>query len=267
MFTSHYHMITLSMITGPTQQFMSSLKCDLLWWLFLWLDFRFSFCLVRLIVQAGHHIVHALYSVAFQCTLCDSAPSVCAPVYISLWPNTHRHEVIIYICYTLSLFQIQLNGHWIDLELLTVICLRTFFIKYWAIIRRDVLYCLHNTFWYIFLSATVLYSVYILLYLTKISYFSFYICHLYIKVIYLLYWCTVCKGIYLKRLCRRTDVLKYISPSFSVAAPCVFIQSWTKPATAAGLDHKSLGVREVWIIVQVNRCLVLWSCNLHNGSL
>jgi len=41
------------------------------------------------------------------------------------------------------------------------------------------------------------------------------------------------------------------------AAPC---------ATATGLDYKSPGVREVWIVVQENRCLVLWSCNLHNGQ-
>jgi len=29
-------------------------------------------------------------------------------------------------------------------------------------------------------------------------------------------------------------------------------------------DNKSPGVREVCTIGQVNRCLVLWSCSLHN---
>jgi len=43
------------------------------------------------------------------------------------------------------------------------------------------------------------------------------------------------------------------------AAPCASIQSWTRPATATGLDNKSLGVREMLIIVQENKCLLLWS--------
>jgi len=39
------------------------------------------------------------------------------------------------------------------------------------------------------------------------------------------------------------------------AAPCAFIRSWTRPAPATGSGHKFPGVREVWIIVQENRCL------------
>jgi len=57
-----------------------------------------------------------------------------------------------------------------------------------------------------------------------------------------------------------------VRPPSASGCPCASIQIWTRPATATRLDHKSPGVREVWIIVQVNRCFVLWSCNLNNGQ-
>jgi len=43
------------------------------------------------------------------------------------------------------------------------------------------------------------------------------------------------------------------------AAPCAFVRSYRRSATATGLDPKSPGVREASTIRPANRCLVLWS--------
>jgi len=54
--------------------------------------------------------------------------------------------------------------------------------------------------------------------------------------------------------------------AFSPAAAWASVHSCRRSAVVTVLDHKSPGVREFCIIGHLNRCLVLWSCSLHNGQ-